>query len=57
MACVLRKRNLIDNKVKIKMLGGELTIEIDDDFNVRMTGEVRQIAEGILNGELIEDLK
>ena len=34
-----------------------LTIEIDDDFNVRMTGEVRQIAEGILNGELIEDLK
>lgn len=57
VACVLRKRNLIDNKVKIKMLGGELTIEIDDDFNVRMTGEVRQIAEGILNGELIEDLK
>ena len=57
VACVLRKRNLIDNKVKIKMLGGELTIEIDDDFNVRMTGQVRQIAEGILNGELIEDLK
>ena len=57
VACVLRKRNLIDNKVKIKMLGGEITIEIDDDFNVRMTGEVRQIAEGILNGELIEDLK
>ena len=57
VACVLRKRNLIDNKVKIKMLGGEITIEIDDDFNVRMTGEVRQIAEGILNGELIEDIK
>lgn len=57
VACVLKKRNLIDNKVKIKMLGGELTIEMDDDFNVRMTGEVRQIAEGTLNEELIEDLK
>lgn len=57
VACVLIKRNLIDNKVKIKMLGGELFIKIDDDFNVRMTGEVRQIAEGILNEELIEDIK
>ena len=56
VACVLRKRGLIDNKVKIKMLGGELIIEIDDDWNVRMTGEVRQIAEGVLNEELLEDL-
>ena len=56
VACVLRKRGLIDNKVKIKMLGGELIIEIDDNWQVRMTGEVRQIAEGTLNEELIEDL-
>ena len=56
VASVLRKRNLIDNKVKIKMLGGELLIEIDDDYNIKMTGEVRQIAEGTLCDELIEDL-
>jgi diaminopimelate epimerase len=56
VACVLRKRNLIDNKVKITMLGGELIIEIDDNWNIRMTGEVRQIAEGCLSNELIEDL-
>lgn len=56
VASVLRKRNLVDNKVKIKMLGGELLIEIDDDWNIRMTGEVRQIAEGNLSNELIEDL-
>lgn len=55
VASVLRKRNLVDNEVKIKMLGGELLIEIDDEWNVRMTGEVRQIAEGILSDELIED--
>lgn len=56
VAAILRKRNLIDNKVKIKMLGGELLIEIEDNWNVKMTGEVRQIAEGTLSDELIEDL-
>lgn len=55
VASVLRKRNLVDNEVTIKMLGGELLIEIEDDWNIRMTGEVRQIAEGILSDELIED--
>ena len=54
---VLRKKNLVDSRVKVKLLGGELIIEIDDEFNVRMTGPVRQIAEGILNEELIEDIK
>lgn len=56
VASVLRKRNLVDNKIKIKMLGGELLIEIDESWNIRMTGEVRQIAEGVLSPELIEDL-
>lgn len=56
VASVLRKKNLVDSKVKIEMLGGELLIEIDDDWNIRMTGEVRQIAEGTLSNELIEDL-
>jgi diaminopimelate epimerase len=55
VASVLKKKNLVDNKIKMKMLGGELIIEIDDGWNVRMTGEVRQIAEGILSDELIED--
>ena len=39
------------------MLGGELQIAIDNDWNVKMTGEVRQIAEGTLSQELIEDLE
>lgn len=56
VASILRKRNLVDDKVKIKMIGGELLIEIDNDWNIRMTGEVRQIAEGFLSDELIEDL-
>lgn len=57
VACVLRKKGLIDSDVKIKMLGGEIKIRIDDNWNIKMTGEVRQIAEGILSSELLEDLK
>ena len=30
-------------------------IDIDDKFNVRMTGEVKQICEGILSDELITE--
>lgn len=56
VASVLRKKDLIDNRVKIKMLGGELMINMDTDWNIKMTGEVRQIAEGTLSVELIEDL-
>jgi diaminopimelate epimerase len=56
VASVLKRKGLIDSKVTVKMVGGELTLEVDDDFNIRLTGEVRQICEGILDNELIEDL-
>lgn len=56
VSSVLYKRGLIDNKVTIKMLGGELTIAIQDDWNIRMTGPVRQICEGTLSEEILEDL-
>lgn len=57
VSSVLYKRGLIDNKVTIKMLGGELTIAIQDNWNIRMTGPVRQICEGTLSPEIIEDLE
>lgn len=50
---VLRKKNLVDDKVTVKLLGGELMIEVDCRFNVRMTGSIREIARGVLNDELI----
>lgn len=56
VASVLRKKGLIDGDVKIKMPGGDIKIRIDDNWNIKMTGEVRQIAEGILSNELLEDL-
>jgi diaminopimelate epimerase len=56
VSSVLYKRGLIDNKVTIRMPGGELIIAIQDDWNIRMTGPVRQICEGTLSQEVIEDL-
>ena len=57
VASVLKKKGLIDSKVTVKMPGGELTLEVDDDFNIKLIGEVRQICEGILDRELLEDLE
>lgn len=57
VASVLKKKGMIDENVTIKMLGGELAIEIDDQWNVKMTGEARQIVEGTLSDEFLEDIK
>ncbi len=57
VASVLVKRGLADRHLMVKMQGGILTIEIDNGWNLRMTGEVREIASGILSGELIDDLE
>jgi len=53
---VLVKKGLIKGDLTMHMLGGTLKIEIDKDYNIRMTGEVREIARGVLGSELLEDL-
>ncbi len=53
---VLVKKGLIKGDLTMHMQGGSLKIEIDKEFNIRMTGEVREIAAGVLGSELIEDL-
>lgn len=55
VAAVMVKRGFTGRNVTIKMPGGELKIEVDEQWHIRMTGEVRQIAEGVLSPELIED--
>ena len=52
IASTALKRGWIDNKVKIHLEGGILEIEIDDNWNVYMTGEVKEIANGYLSNEL-----
>jgi diaminopimelate epimerase len=53
VSCVVRKKGLVGNDVTVKMPGGELQIEIDDDWNIRMTGEVKEIASGIISNEIL----
>lgn len=56
VACALVRQNLVDRNLKISMKGGMLTIELDTNWNIRMTGEVKEIAKGILSPELIKIL-
>ena len=56
VSSVLVKRGLVKGDLTIHMQGGILKIQIDSDWNIRMTGEVRAIAEGIFSPELLEDL-
>lgn len=55
VASVMKKKGLVDENITIKMQGGTLKIKVDPNFNIRMTGEVREICSGILSDELIED--
>jgi diaminopimelate epimerase len=53
VACAMLKKGLIDPDVTIKMPGGNLHIEIDPEWNIQMTGEVREIASGSFSPELV----
>lgn len=56
VAAILNKAGLTGNEVRIKMPGGILDIRIEKDQTIFMTGEVRKIAGGQLDEELIFDL-
>ncbi len=55
-SAVLVRRGLVSRDLTMHMQGGTLKIQIDDNWNIRMTGEVREIARGVLGAELLEDL-
>ncbi|MFZ0280647.1 MAG: diaminopimelate epimerase [Bacteroidales bacterium] len=55
-SCILMKRGLVKGDLTMHMQGGSLKIQIDNEWNIRMTGEVREIARGVLGNELLEDL-
>jgi diaminopimelate epimerase len=55
-ATMMHKKGLVDNHVTVKMQGGQLTIDIDEKWNIRLCGEVKQVAEGVLMDEFVEEL-
>jgi diaminopimelate epimerase len=56
VSCILFKRGLTKSDLTMHMQGGMLKIQIDKNWNIRMTGEVREIASGVLGIELLEVL-
>jgi diaminopimelate epimerase len=56
VAAVTVKKGLTQRYLTVKMPGGDLKIEADENWNMRMTGEVREIASGVLSRELVSEL-
>ena len=56
VAAVTVKKGLTQRCMTVKMPGGDLKIETDENWNMRMTGEVSEIASGILSRELVAEL-
>jgi diaminopimelate epimerase len=52
IAAVLVKKGLTDRAIDVRMPGGTLKIEVDALWNIQLTGEVREIASGVLSKEL-----
>ena len=57
VAAVMVKKGLTNRKLTLKMPGGELKLQIDEDWQIHMTGEVREICSGVLSAELLDELK
>ena len=56
-AAVSYKLGMTGNKVIVHMPGGELQVEIDDDWNAYMTGDVFYVANIKLSNEFVEKLR
>lgn len=53
-AAVARKLGLCDRHVRVHLPGGILAIEVNDDFQVTMTGPATKVCEGTLSEELFQ---
>jgi diaminopimelate epimerase len=51
-AAVARKLGLVDSRVTVHMPGGTLSIEMADDYSIRMIGPVTKVAEGTIAPEM-----
>ena len=51
-AAVAHKLGLVDRSVIVHMPGGQIAIEIGENFSISMTGTVNKVADGIMDPEL-----
>ncbi|MBE9004905.1 diaminopimelate epimerase [Fortiea sp. LEGE XX443] len=55
-AAVAHKLGLCDAMITVQMPGGEIFIQINEDFRISMTGSVTKVAQGELSTELFEQI-
>jgi diaminopimelate epimerase len=55
-ACAARRLGLTESKMTVHMPGGEIAVEIGEDWSVRMTGSVSSVCEGVLSEEFLGTL-
>ena len=53
-AAVAYRLGLVDKNITVHMPGGQIGIEISDDYSIRMTGTVNRVAIGEMQSELFE---
>lgn len=53
-AAVAHRLGLCDSSIVVHMPGGQIAIEMSNDFLVTMTGAVTKVAEGLLSKEIFE---
>jgi diaminopimelate epimerase len=54
-AAVARRLGLCDRKVSVHCPGGVITIEIGEEFAIRMTGSVTRVSEGDISDEIFAE--
>ncbi|WP_457641660.1 diaminopimelate epimerase [Persephonella sp.] len=57
VASVMVKRGITDRDINVKMPGGILRIKVEEDWKIRMTGEVQEICSGTISLELVEQFR
>jgi diaminopimelate epimerase len=53
-AAVAHKLGLCDRSITVHMPGGQLAIEIGNDFDILMTGPVTRVAEGVIDKGILQ---
>jgi diaminopimelate epimerase len=51
-SAVAHRLGLVDRSVTVHMPGGEISIEIESGFAIRMTGPVTRVCEGMIHPEM-----
>ncbi|MEO1765379.1 MAG: diaminopimelate epimerase, partial [Cyanobacteria bacterium J06629_18] len=51
-AAVANRLGLCDSLITVHMPGGNILIEISEDYSIQMTGSVTKVAEGIMSEEM-----